>query len=249
MAHQIAAERRGQQVADAGGEGEVALAHPGRLRREQLARQRSGDDDGVGQGQGDLRQHRVDHPVLDLGQVRPDQVRQVQAEIERGDRRREAGQDPDGRARDHRDQGDGHARDAHQGQHQGAHEKAQPDLVLDIADAEPGQRQAEPQLQAGGHRRRQGAGDAADQPRGAGDQEEGPDDEAGAGNGAGAHRLDQDRRRRGLHRLHGHGDAVEGAGRGVEQAEGDEDAGRIHPHHGDRANDVRQEGAEVAQRA
>ncbi len=121
--------------------------------------------------------------------------------------------------------------------------------MADIADAEPGQRQAEPQLQAGRDRRGQGAGDPSDQSRGAGDQEESPDDEARAGHRAGGHRLDQYGRRSGLHRLDGDRDAVEATRQGVEQAEGHEDARGVHAHHGDRADDVRQEGAEIAERA
>ncbi len=121
--------------------------------------------------------------------------------------------------------------------------------MLDVADAESGQRQAQAQLKARRDGRRQGAGDASHQSRGAGDQEEGSDDQTRAGDSAWSHRLDQDRGRGGLHRLHRHRQAVETSGGRIEQAEGHEDAGGVHPHHRDRADDVGQEGAEIAERA
>ena len=50
----------------------------------------------------------------------------------------------------------------------------------------------------------------------------------------------------GLHRLHGHGQAVEQAAGDEEGAEADEHAGRRQAGNRDGADDVRDEGAEIA---
>jgi hypothetical protein len=73
--------------------------------------------------------------------------------------------------------------------------------------------------------------------------------DTGPGDRARLHRLDQHGGRGGLHRLHRHRYAVESARQRVKETEGGQNPGRCHADDRDRADNVRQEGSKVAERA
>jgi hypothetical protein len=128
---------------------------------------------------------------------------------------------------------------AHQPEHQRRNRDPEPYLCLDQPDAERGKRQPKTELQSSRDAARQSACEPANHTGQTKDQKKRPDDETRPGNRRRLHRLDQYRCRCCLHRLDGHRNAIEGTGECIEEPEGRQDAGRVHLHDRDRADDVR----------
>ena len=136
---------------------------------------------------------------------------------------------------------------AHHREHQCRDGDPEPDVRFDETEAEPSKGEAEAELKAGRYTSGQRTREAAHHPGHSKNKEESANDESGSGNRRRVHRFNEHSRRCCLHRLHRHGDAVEGSGQGIEQAERGQDAGRVHPDDCNSAHDVRQKHAEITE--
>jgi hypothetical protein len=141
------------------------------------------------------------------------------------------------------------APEAHQQQHEGRSDDAKPKLLFHWAHAKAGERQPKPKLKPGRNGRRQDARQTANDAGRADQEKECANNDAGSGDRARLHRLDQHSGRCGLHRLHRHRHAVKSSRQRVKDTEGRQNASRCHADDRNRADNMRQEGSKIAKRA
>jgi hypothetical protein len=218
-------------------------------RAVEVLRERRGDDHRVGQRERQLRQHRAAEGMLEVAVIRQHEGRPGWRPGELRPGRADAGRMRQEDRGAERDQSRRAARDAQQQQQQPGGRETEPRQPGHQLEAEQRERDAEPELEARDHRLRHQPCEARDRPGQREQQEDQPEAEAGCGDLAGGKTARDQHRRDRLHGLDRDRQPVEQAARDEERAEAEQHADRGETRHRDRAQGMRQEGAEIAERA
>ncbi len=250
VAHRHGAERCQRQVGEACRQRKVALARPRGGRGEEIARHQRRHDHRVGERQRQLRQHEQLEAAPDLGPRRHGNERETApGECHIVGRLHQTARIADSNSRaEHRRRGR-KAPHQHQPRQQRQGRHPDPRRAPDQLEAQQSHRQAETQLQPGRHRLRNDPRQPADRAGRCQHQQDHPDRHARRRNLARAGLPRHQHGRHRLHRLHRHRQAVEKAAGHEEGAEAGQHSGGRKARHGDSADHMREEGAEVAARA